>query len=58
VSKCDASIQTYNDILTDEAPEYAARPPPCHKREMIPSLNMFREIDKRILEVSHRTLYS
>lgn len=45
------SIQTDNDPITDEAPEFAAKPPPCKKKEMIPSVNMFREIDRRTLEV-------
>lgn len=45
------SIQTDNDPITDEAPEFAAKPPSCKKKEMIPSVNMFREIDRRTLEV-------
>ena len=52
VPKCDASVQTDNDIVTDESPEFAARPPPCLKREMIPTTALFREIDRRVLEVS------
>ena len=51
VPKCDASIQTDNDILTDESPEFAARPPPCRKREMIPTVAIFREVDRRAHEV-------
>ena len=47
----DVSIQTDNDPITDEAPEFAAKPPSCKKKEMIPSVNMFREIDRRTLEV-------
>ena len=52
VPKCDASVQTDNDILTDESPEFAARPPPCLKREMITTTHMFREIDRRVADVS------
>ncbi|CAG2181779.1 unnamed protein product, partial [Oppiella nova] len=50
VPKCDASVQTDNDILTDESPEFAARPPPCLKREMITTTHMFREIDRRVAD--------
>ncbi|GIY02156.1 kyphoscoliosis peptidase [Caerostris extrusa] len=32
VVKCDAGIQTDNDPITDEAPEFAARPPPVRRR--------------------------
>lgn len=53
VKKRDVSLQTTNDILTDEAPEYAARPPLCHKAEIIPSMLMFREIDNRMHEAPH-----
>lgn len=53
VVKCDAGIQTDNDPITDEAPEFAARPPPCKKKEMIPCMSVFKEVDKRALEVSH-----
>lgn len=52
VVKCDAGIQTDNDPITDEAPEFAARPPPCKKKEMIPCMSIFKEVDKRALEVS------
>lgn len=46
--KRDVSLQTTNDILTDEAPEFEARPPLCHKNEMIPSTLMFRDVDKKM----------
>lgn len=52
IVKCDAGIQTDNDPITDEAPEFAARPPPCKKKEMIPCMSVFKEIDKHSLEVS------
>ena len=45
-------MQTTNDILTDEAPHFAARPPLCHKNEMIPSAIMFREIDRKMQEAN------
>lgn len=48
----EVGVQTDNDPITDEAPEYAARPPPCKKLEMIPDMNVFEEIDKHALEVS------
>lgn len=48
----EIGVQTDNDPITDEAPEYAARPPPCKKLEMIPDMNAFEEIDKHALEVS------
>nr|XP_046918063.1 uncharacterized protein LOC124498365 [Dermatophagoides farinae] len=50
VQKRDVSLQTTNDILTDESPEYAARSPLCHKNEMIPSSLMFRDIDEKMLD--------
>ena len=52
VSKVDASVQTYNDPITDESPEFAARPPPSRKREMIPNVSMFKEIDDRVSHVT------
>ena len=48
----EVGVQTDNDPITDEAPEYAARPPPCKKLEMIPDMNAFEEIDKHAIEVS------
>ena len=50
MKKRDVSLQTTNDILTDEAPHFAARPPLCHKNEMIPSVLMFRDIDRKMQE--------
>lgn len=47
----EVAVQTDNDPITDEAPEYAARPPPCKKLEMIPDMNVFEEIDKHAVEV-------
>lgn len=47
----EIGVQTDNDPITDEAPEYAARPPPCKKQEMIPDMNVFEEIDKHATEV-------
>lgn len=52
VKKKDASVQTYNDPITDESPEFAARPPPSRKREMIPSIQMFKEIDEKVIKTS------
>lgn len=52
VKKRDASVQTYNDPITDESPEFAARPPPSRKREMIPSIQMFKEIDEKVIKAS------
>ncbi|KAL1484653.1 hypothetical protein MTO96_032461 [Rhipicephalus appendiculatus] len=51
VSRRDTGVQTVNDPVTDEAPEYAARPPPCKKREMIPSMAVFQEVDRIVLKV-------
>ncbi|KAH7969598.1 uncharacterized protein LOC119383635 isoform X2 [Rhipicephalus sanguineus] len=51
VSRRDTGVQTVNDPVTDEAPEYAARPPPCKKREMIPSMAVFQEVDRIALKV-------
>ncbi|RWS17634.1 uncharacterized protein B4U79_08067 [Dinothrombium tinctorium] len=50
VKRKDANIQTDNDPITDEAPEYAARPPPTRKKEMIPSVTIFKDVDKIVLE--------
>ncbi|KAK8774810.1 hypothetical protein V5799_010657, partial [Amblyomma americanum] len=50
VPKRDTGVQTVNDPVTDEAPEYAARPPPCKKREMIPSMAVFQEVDRIALQ--------
>lgn len=50
VKKRDVSLQTTNDILTDEAPHFAARPPLCHKNEMIPSVLLFRDIDRKMAQ--------
>lgn len=58
VVKCDAGIQTDNDPITDEAPEFAARPPPCKKKEMIPCMSVFKEVDKHALEVSYIKNYN
>jgi hypothetical protein len=33
----DSAVQTDNDILTDESPEFAASPPLCKKKELLPS---------------------
>ena len=52
MKKKDASVQTYNDPITDESPEFAARPPPSRKREMIPSIQMFKEIDEKVIKAS------
>ncbi|KAI1309461.1 Kyphoscoliosis peptidase [Halotydeus destructor] len=58
VQKCDASVQTYNDPITDESPEYAARPPPTRKKEMIPSLALFKEIDRRAVQCPEEVMTS
>lgn len=50
VKKRDVSLQTTNDILTDEAPHFAARPPLCHKNEMIPSVLLFRDVDRKMAQ--------
>ncbi|KAH9417011.1 hypothetical protein DERP_011740 [Dermatophagoides pteronyssinus] len=50
VKKRDVSLQTTNDILTDESPEYAARSPLCSKQEMIPTSLMFKDIDQKMLD--------
>ncbi|XP_023234159.1 kyphoscoliosis peptidase-like isoform X1 [Centruroides sculpturatus] len=55
ILKCDAGVQTVNDPITDEAPEYAARPPPCRKKEMIPNMGAFKEIDRHALEAPEST---
>ncbi|XP_071520428.1 uncharacterized protein [Panulirus ornatus] len=44
----DVSIQTDNDILTDEAPQFAARPPQCRKAELLASCD-FTDLDVHIL---------
>ncbi|XP_042897808.1 kyphoscoliosis peptidase [Parasteatoda tepidariorum] len=46
----EIGVQTDNDPITDEAPEYAARPPPCKKQEMIPDMNVFEEVDRHAIE--------
>ncbi|KAG7174817.1 Hillarin-like 2 [Homarus americanus] len=46
----DVSVQTDNDILTDEAPEFAARPPQCKKSELLSSVN-FTTIDAHALTI-------
>ncbi|KAF8786607.1 Kyphoscoliosis peptidase like protein [Argiope bruennichi] len=51
----EIGVQTDNDPITDEAPEYAARPPPCKKQEMIPDMNVFEEIDKHATEAPEST---
>lgn len=51
IPKRDTGVQTVNDLITDESPEFAARPPPCKKREMIPSMAVFQEVDKIALQV-------
>lgn len=53
----DASVQTDNDILTDEAPRYAARPPNSSKAVLLEEED-FTDIDVHVLttpdEVSPR----
>ncbi|XP_064097723.1 uncharacterized protein LOC135209071 [Macrobrachium nipponense] len=44
----DVSIQTDNDILTDEAPKFAARPPPCRKVNLLEDTD-FSDIDEYVL---------
>ncbi|XP_054722581.1 kyphoscoliosis peptidase-like [Uloborus diversus] len=51
----EVAVQTDNDPITDEAPEYAARPPPCKKLEMIPDMSVFDEIDKHAVEAPEST---
>ncbi|GIX79113.1 TGc domain-containing protein [Caerostris darwini] len=51
----EIGVQTDNDPITDEAPEYAARPPPCKKQEMIPDMSVFEEIDKHAIEAPEST---
>ncbi|XP_064480906.1 kyphoscoliosis peptidase-like [Ornithodoros turicata] len=58
VCRRETGVQTVNDLVTDEAPEYAARPPPCKKKEMIPSMAVFHEVDKIALEVPESNLGS
>lgn len=52
VKSRNAGVQTMNDIITDELPEYAARTPSLRKKELIYSEKLFEEVDKRTLEVS------
>lgn len=51
VPRRETGVQTVNDLVTDEAPEFAARPPPCKKREMIPSMAVFQDVDRIALQV-------
>ncbi|PRD34650.1 UNVERIFIED_CONTAM: hypothetical protein NCL1_13942 [Trichonephila clavipes] len=51
----EIGVQTDNDPITDEAPEYAARPPPCKKQEMIPDMSVFEEIDRHAIEAPEST---
>ncbi|XP_022654410.1 hillarin-like isoform X3 [Varroa jacobsoni] len=44
--KREIAVQTLNDVTTDEAAEFAARPPPCKKKELIPLQGIFSDIDK------------
>ncbi|XP_022241908.1 kyphoscoliosis peptidase-like [Limulus polyphemus] len=48
-NKIETAAQTDNDPITDEAPEYAACPPPCKKKEMVPNPDIFLEIDQHAL---------
>ncbi|KAM7292898.1 hypothetical protein ISCGN_026033 [Ixodes scapularis] len=50
VPRRETGVQTVNDLVTDEAPEFAARPPPCKKREMIPSMAVFQDVDRIALQ--------
>lgn len=56
VSKRDVSVQTYNDPITDESPEFAARPPPSRKGEMIPNVSMFKEIDEKVAHATENSV--
>lgn len=42
------SVQTDNDILTDEAPQFAARPPTCKKVELLADTD-FTDLDVHVL---------
>lgn len=44
----DASVQTDNDILTDEAPQFAARPPNSTKALLLEGED-FTDIDVHVL---------
>ncbi|XP_037800326.1 uncharacterized protein LOC119595234 [Penaeus monodon] len=44
----DVSIQTDNDILTDEAPQFAARPPLSKKTELLEGVD-FTDLDVHVL---------
>ncbi|XP_069975224.1 uncharacterized protein [Penaeus vannamei] len=44
----DVSIQTDNDILTDEAPQFAARPPLSKKAELLEGVD-FTDLDVHVL---------
>ena len=55
VKRRHASIQTVNDMLTDEAPEYAARCPSLRKKELFYLPNLFTEIDERAIQVGRGT---
>lgn len=50
--KREIAVQTLNDVTTDEAAEFAARPPPCKKKELIPLQGIFSDIDKYACNVS------
>lgn len=44
----DACVQTDNDILTDEAPQFAARPPNSTKTVVLSNVD-FTDIDVHVL---------
>lgn len=48
VVQVDASVQTDNDILTDEAPQFAARPPNSSKALLLEEVD-FTDVDVHVL---------
>lgn len=48
VVQVDASVQTDNDILTDEAPQFAARPPNSTKAQLLEGQD-FTDVDVHVL---------
>ena len=54
VRRRDAGVQTDNDFVTDEAPEFAAVPPPSKKAQLIGDMSMFDEVDSWVLDTPHK----
>ncbi|XP_043192755.1 uncharacterized protein LOC122365535 [Amphibalanus amphitrite] len=50
VRRRDAGVQTENDLVTDESPEFAAVPPPFKKAQLIGDMSIFDMVDSWVLD--------